>query len=121
MKPVTRVAGVIALGWLAVGAGPAEAAWDNAFQVCCHRCRSSSSFYAAPAPVVAFAPPAAAADPCCPCPSVSYVQRCFYQPCTTYQQVSFYEPVTTYRRSFYYEAVTSYRYTTYYDPCNPCA
>jgi hypothetical protein len=122
------LAGVIALGWLAFDAAPAEAAWDNVFQVCCHSCRGSTSrYYAAPptvayyapAPVVAYASPCNSCNPC-PCPSVSYVQRCYYQPVTTYQQVSYYEPVTSYRTSYYYEPVTSYRYTTYYDPCTGC-
>ncbi len=95
---------------LAVSGGPAQAAWCNVFQVCCHSCRPSvSASYYAPAP-------------CCdPCPqtvcTTRYVQRCYYQPVTSYQARSYYEPVTSYRTSYYYEPVTSYRYSCYFDPC----
>jgi hypothetical protein len=104
-----------ALAAVLTGPRPAEAAWNNVFQVCCASCRS--------APVVAAYP----ADPCCapacpaPCPQTTcttrYVQRCYYQPVTTYRTNTYYEPVTTYRTSYYYEACTSYRYSCYYDPC----
>ena len=57
-------------------------------------------------------------EPCCP--SISYVQRCYYQPVTTYKTETYYEPVTTYRTSHYWEPVTRYRYTSYYDPCTGC-
>lgn len=107
MKPLRGIVWVAALLGLAV-AGPAQAAWHNVFQVCCHNCRSSpvvSSYYA---------------DPCCqPPPQVCttrYVQRSYYQPVTRYESRSYYEPVTSYHTSYYYEPVTSYRYSCYYDP-----
>jgi hypothetical protein len=96
------------LAALAAGGGPAQAAWNNVFQVCCHSCRSS-----------AYAAPAVGCPQPCPqqqC-TTRYVQRCYYQPVTTYRQSFYYEPVTTYRTSYYYEPVCSYRYSCYYDPC----
>jgi len=92
------------VGWLGVGTSNASAAWNNVFQVCCHNCRSqqSSSF---------FAP-----SPGC-CPTVRYVQRCFYQPVTSYKMETRVEAVTSYRTSYYMEPCTSYRYVSYYDPC----
>src|SRR3954447_25141085 len=107
MRRTTRTAVVLALGCLAGGAADASAAWDNVFQTtaCCGE--SSRSAFFAPAPT-----------PCCP--SVSYVQRCYYQPVTTYKSETYYEPVTTYRTSHYWEPVTRYRYTSYYDPCTGC-
>src|SRR5581483_9653144 len=105
MRPLRGAVWVCALTVWAGAARPASAAWDNVFQVCCHSCRSSASYYAAPAPV-------AAADPCCapqPCQQCTtrYVQRCYYQPVTIYQTSHYYEPVTTYRTSYYYEPVTT--------------
>jgi hypothetical protein len=97
---------MLAAGWLLGGVGSASAAWDNVFQTCCHGCRSQSSSY--------FAPPAAC------CPTISYVQRCYYQPITCYRQETYCEPVTTYRTSYHWEPVTTYRYTSYYDPCTGC-
>ena len=107
MRCTTRTVVVLALGWLAVGAGDASAAWDNVFQTTFHG-RSRQSAFFAPAP-----------PPVC-CPQVTYVQRCYYRPVTTYKQESYYEPVTTYRTSYYWEPVTRYRYTSYYDPCTGC-
>lgn len=106
MKNTTRMAFALALGWVAVEAADASAAWNNVFQATCGG-RSSASYYFAP-------------QPQCGCPSVSYVQRCYYQPVTTYKQETYYEPITTYRTSYYWEPVTSYRYTSYYDPCTGC-
>jgi hypothetical protein len=107
---------------LAVAAGPAQAAWNNVFQVCCHHCNTppATSSYAA---YMAAYP---AADPCCPqpCPpqpcqvcETRYVQRTYYCPETHYEQRTAYEPVTTYRTSYYWEPVTNYRVSCYYDPC----
>jgi hypothetical protein len=113
MNPFRGVRSVCALIVLAAVPGPARAAWDNVFQVCCFGCRNrpAVSNYAAP-------------NPCCnPCPppqpvcTTRYVQRCYYQPVTCYQTRSYYQQVTTYRTSYYYEPVTSYRYSCYYDPC----
>jgi hypothetical protein len=118
MKPFPISAGVCALGLLVTSAGPIDAAWNNVFQITCHRrgCRTATAFVQVP--TVA----AAAPDPCCnPCPqpvcTTRYVQRCYYQPITTYQTRTYFEPVTTYRTSYYYEPVTSYRYSCYFDPC----
>src|SRR4051794_26107201 len=93
MRPFQGYAWGCALAALALTHAPAQAAWNNVFQVCCHHCRS-----AAPAPAVAMYAAAAApapavaayADPCAPqCPQTTcttrYVQRCYYQPVTTYR------------------------------------
>ncbi|HEV3143503.1 MAG TPA: hypothetical protein VGZ47_06405 [Gemmataceae bacterium] len=96
---------------VALAAGQAEAAWNNAFEVCC-ACRHRDSYYAAPVA-------AAAPNPCCnPCCSTSYVQRCYYQPVTTYKTECV--PVTSYRTSYYWEPVCSYRTSCYVDPCTGC-
>lgn len=99
---------LLTLVWLGADAVPAQAAWNNVFQTCCHSCRSpaSSSFFV-PAPTS--------------CPTVTYQQRCFYSPVTTYKMQTSYSPVTTYRTSYYWQPVTSYRYTSYYDPCTGCS
>jgi hypothetical protein len=112
MRPLQGTVWGCALAALAVASGPAQAAWNNVFQVCCHSCRSN---YAPAPPVVAAAPPCA--QPCQQC-TTRYVQRCYYQPVTTYRQSCYMEPVTTYRTSYYYEPVTTYRYSCYYDPCS---
>src|SRR5947199_101482 len=92
MRPVRVPVWGCALAALLAGGTTARAAWDNVFQVCCHKCRSApapvAAYYAAPAPAVA-----AYADPCCPAPcpapcpqttcTTPYVQRCYYQPVTT--------------------------------------
>jgi hypothetical protein len=109
MRTFTGIA-ALTVGWLAVEAGTASAAWNNVFQTCCQSC--------SPAPRSSFFAPAPSA--CCP-PTVAYQQRCYYQPYTAYRQESYYEPVTTYRTSYYWEPVTSYRYTSYYDPCTGCS
>jgi hypothetical protein len=107
MRCTTRTAAVLALGWVAVGAADASAAWNNVFQTssCCQQ--SASAYFCPPPP------------PTC-CAKISYVQRCYYQPVTTYKTESYLEPVTTYRTSYYWEPVTRYRYTSYYDPCTGC-
>src|SRR5947209_15120153 len=114
MKPCRGLLGALALVVLA--AEPADAAWNNVFQVTCHRRPTTARFFAAP--VVAGSAPA-----CCdPCPqpvcTTQYQQRCYYQPVTVMQTKTYYEPVTTMRTSYYYEPVTSYRYSCYYDPCS---
>src|SRR6478735_6314463 len=91
MRRTTRMAVVLALGWMAYGASDASAAWDNVFQTTCCGGNSTRSSYFAPSPA-----------PAC-CPSVSYVQRCYYQPVTTYKTESYYEPVTSYRTSYYWQ------------------
>lgn len=113
MKPCRGWIGVAALGWLAAGAVPADAAWNNVFQVTCHcKRRAAVSFFApAPQPAVAFS----GVDPCPP--RVTYRQRVYYTPVTTMRRQITYRPVQTTRREYFYEPVTSYRYTSYYDPC----
>lgn len=107
MSPFRRIAlGSAVLMLLA--STQVEAAWNNVFQTTCFGCRNRSSYYVAPAPVVAFAAPSS----CC---TTSYVQRCYYQPVTSYKTVL--EPVTSYRTSYYYEPVCTYRSSCYYDPC----
>ncbi len=84
-----------------------HAAWNNVFQVCCHRDQVSVSNFAS--------------DCCDPCPqpqcTTRYVQRCYYEPVTTYKRKTWYEPVPRYRTSHYYEPCTTPRHSCYYDPC----
>jgi hypothetical protein len=111
LRPSLPALALAACGLLG-SAGPASAAWNNVFQVCCNDCNKPRvSYYAAPA-----------CPQACPQPEVrvSYVQRCYYQPVTEYVRKSYYEPVQRTYTSYYYEPVTSYRYTTYYDPCTGC-
>jgi hypothetical protein len=110
MRPFRVSLWCCALAALAVGNGSAGAAWNNVFQVCCHSCRSSSS-YAAPVAVPA---PSSGCQQC----TTNYVQRSYYQPVVTYRRSCYVEPVTSYRTSYYYEPCTSYRYSCYYDPCS---
>jgi len=109
----------LALAGALTVAGPAQAGWNNVFQVCCQNCGGNQ-------PIVAMASPVDCQAPCqtpcpAPCPqqvcTTQYVQRSYYQPVTTYKTTTYYEPVTSYRTSYYYEPVTSYRYSCYYDPC----
>ena len=81
MRPLRGFVWGCALTALTAGAGPAHAAWNNVFQVCCHNCGSRY----APAPAVAayVAPAAPCPDPCQQC-TTRYVQRCYYQPVSTY-------------------------------------
>jgi hypothetical protein len=127
MKPYRVGVWLCALALLAVAAAPAEAAWDNVFQVCgcCPEhpilARIWPARYGCCKPATCCAPPTTCCAPpvtcCAPVCTTQYVQRSFYQPVTTYQTQSYYEPVTTYRTSYYYEPVTSYRYSCYFDPC----
>jgi len=106
MRRTTRTAVVLALGCLAGGAADASAAWNNVFQTACCGESTRSSFFA-PAPA-----------PCCP--SVSFVQRCFYQPVTTFRTETYFEPVTTFRTSYFWEPVTRFKCTSFFDPCTGC-
>lgn len=106
MRRATRMAAVLALGFVAFGAERASAAWNNVFQTTCCGNSTRSSFFAPEVPACA--------------PQVSYVQRCYYQPVTSYKTESYYEPVTSYRTSYYWEPTTRMRYTSYYDPCTGC-
>jgi hypothetical protein len=126
MRPLRIGSSVLALGLAMTAVGPAEAAWNNVFQVTCWGCRpkSSSGYYSGYYGSYYVAPPVTAnsSPGCCdPCPqtrcTTNYVQRCYYQPVTTYQTQSYYEAVTTYRTSYYYEPCTTYRYSCFYDPC----
>jgi hypothetical protein len=112
MRPFRGVRWVCALGLLGLGAAPAQAAWDNVFQVCCFGCKSRPA-------VSGYAPVACCPAPCpqTTCCTTQYVQRSYYTPVTCYQTQVSYQPITTYRTSYYYEPVTSYRYSCYYDPC----
>jgi hypothetical protein len=117
MKPLQKCVALLTLG-LMTSAIPAEAAWDNVFQVTCWGHHRSSSNYCCPAPTPSFyaAPAGGCCDPCQTC-TTRYVQRCYYQPVTCYQTKTYYEPITTYTTRTYYEPVTTYRYSCYYDPC----
>lgn len=102
---------LLALVWTS----PAQAAWNNVFQVTCLGCKQK--------PIIANYPaaPVVAGQPGCPqnC-TTRYTQRSYYQPVTTYRTTYYMEPVTTYKTSYYYEPVTTYRYSCYYDP-NTCS
>ncbi len=102
---------------LALATSQADAAWNNAFQVTCFRCKNRASQYtpAPVAPVIAYSAPAA--DPCSCC-QTCYVQRCYYQPVTTYKKVL--EPVQQQRTSYYWEPVCTQRTSCYIDPCTGC-
>ena len=111
MLTLPRIAALaLTLGGLLGTAAPAQAAWNNVFQVCCNDCNKPRVSYSAPCPT--------------PCPQpemrISYVQRSYYQPVTEYVRKSYYEPVTKNVTTYYHEPVTSYKYSTYYDPCTGC-
>jgi hypothetical protein len=117
MQPLRISVSVLAVGLAMAVASPAEAAWNNVFQVTCwgHRKPATSGYYTPPAAISYSSP--GCCDPCPqPC-TTRYVQRCYYQPVVTYRTQSYYEAVTTYKTSYYYEPCTSYRYSSYYDPC----
>lgn len=123
MNPLKSSITLFALGVVVATAAPADAAWNNVFQVTCwNRPRSSNyspavAFYQ-PAPVYSYSAPAAGCcDPCQQC-TTKYVQRSYYQPVQSYTTQTYYEPVTTYQTKTYYEPVTTYRYSCYYDPCS---
>src|SRR5579884_3969680 len=129
MKPLRIVLWVGGLVALAAGAGRADAAWNNVFQVCCLGCKSAppaTSNYIAAYPAYPTTTSAYPSDPGCPqpCPpqpcqvcETRYVQRTYYQQETHYETQTRYEPVTTYRTSYFWEPVTNYRVSCYYDPC----
>lgn len=115
MRPFRVAVCCCAIAFLTAGADTVHAAWNNVFQVCCHRCGS-------PAPPVVASYGPVAADPCCPqqvC-TTRLVQRCYYEPVVTYQTRTWCEKVTSYRTSYYYEPVTTVRYSFYRDPCTGC-
>jgi hypothetical protein len=103
---------------LALSAGQASAAWNNAFQVTCFGWKNRASHYQAPAPapapIVAYSAPA---DPCSCC-QTCFVQRCYYQPVTTFKKVL--EPVQQQRTSYFWEPVCTQRTSCYIDPCTGC-
>jgi hypothetical protein len=113
MTPFRRTGWSAALVLVAAWGGPAGAAWDNVFQVCCNSCRTPTQ---AAKPVVVAAYPTA--DPGPSQCQTRYVQRSYYQAVTTYQPKTVVEPVTSYRTSYYYEPVVSYTSSSYYDPCS---
>ena len=129
MRPLQSSVAFLTLSVM-TAAVPAEAGWDNVFQVTCWHRQGSNygpaySYYTpaysyySPAPVYSSYSSPGCCDPC-PQPqcTTKYVQRCYYQPVTTYTTQTYYEPITTYQTKTYYEPVTSYRYSCYYDPCS---
>jgi hypothetical protein len=127
MKPYRVGRWLCALVILAAAGSPAEAAWDNVFQVCGTGCCPEHPILARLWPArYGCCKPACCASPACgpvcapacaPVCTTQYVQRSYYQPVTCYQTQTYYEPCTNYRTSYYYEPCTSYRYSCYYDPC----
>ena len=68
MKPYRSLLGLGALALLVVAVEPADAAWNNVFQVTCHRRPRTANYVAAP--VIASSAPG-----CCnPCPPVCTTQ-----------------------------------------------
>jgi hypothetical protein len=144
MRPLRFVLWVGGLVALATGAGPADAAWNNVFQVCCLGCKSpppaTSNYYAAYPAYPSYAaymaaypadygscPPPPCAQPCpqpCPppCPrrvcETHYEQRTYYQTETHLETRTALEPVTTYTKSYFWDPVVSLRTSCYYDPCS---
>jgi len=127
MTALRRTVAAFVLALTATTAAPAEAAWNNVFQVTCWNCRPRSSNYSpsyalySPTPVYnSYSSPACdpCPQPCQPQCTTKYVQRCYYQPVQSYTTQTYYEPVTTYQTKTYYEPVTTYRYSCYYDPCS---
>ncbi len=96
---------LLALVW----ASPAQAAWNNVFQVCCNSCQQSTI---AASPFTSNGPQPGQQN----C-TTRYIQRSCYQPVTTYRRSFYVEPVTTFKTSFFYEPVTSYRMSCKFDPC----
>ncbi len=135
MRPLRIVLWVGGLVALATGAGRADAAWNNVFQVCCLGCKSAppaTSNYTAAYPaypsysqyMAAYPADAGSCPQPCPqpCPQrvceTRYEQRTYYAPETHYETRTAYDPVTTYSKSYYWEPVTSYRVSCYYDSCS---
>jgi hypothetical protein len=129
MRPLQAAVALLTLGMMSA-AVPAEAAWNNVFQVTCWGCKPRASNYSyygpaysyySPAPAYSYSAPACnscnSCDPCQTC-TTKYVQRCYYQPVQSYTTQTYYEPITTYTTKTYYEPVTTYRYSCYYDPCS---
>ncbi len=117
---------LLTLGGVLATAGPASAAWNNVFQVCCNDCNKPSTSFSVPITSFSAPCPTPCPQPCppppCPQPEmrISYVQRSFYQPVTEMVRKSYFEPVTRNVTSFFYEPVTEYRYSTFFDPCTGC-
>jgi hypothetical protein len=139
MRPLRIVLWVGGLAALVTGVGPADAAWNNVFQVCCLGCKSAppatSNYFAAypsysaymaayPSDGGACCPQPCCPQPCCPqpCPQqvceTRYVQRTYYQAEVHCETRTAYEAVTTYHKSYFWEPVTSYRVSCYFDSCS---
>jgi hypothetical protein len=123
----------LALVGLIANARPADAAWDNVFQLTCNSCggsRSSSYYYSppavsyyspsvsyySPAPSVSYASPGCStcAPACTSCAPAACPQACPQpQMRVSYVQRCYYQPVTEYQRQSYYVPVTQ-NYTSYY-------
>ena len=108
---MTRIRAVLTLllagiGWIA-SATPAEAGWDNVFQVCCHDCRprATRSYFRA--------------DNCEPQPErrVEYQRSYYMEPVTVMKAERYTEEVPVKVKSYFWDPVTTYTYSSYYDPC----
>ncbi|OWK43814.1 hypothetical protein [Fimbriiglobus ruber] len=102
------VAPVLTVAGLAFTAAPANAGWDNVFQVCCWDCKPKpkTSYYSAPAPAPT---------------TVQYEQRCYYEPVTVMKQQIERVEVPVQVKSYYWDPVTTYTQRSYYDPCSGCS
>ena len=119
-----RLTRLAALAGALAAPAPAEAAWDNVFQVTCNDCkpRRAAAYYAPPPAVSYYAAPAPACDNCAPQQrssyKVDYQQRSYYEPITVMKPEKYLEPVEVRSKSYYWDPVTSYSYSSYYDPCS---
>jgi len=85
---------------LTLGEVPAQAGWDNVFQVACHNCRprvarSSSSYASAPAPVASQS-------------RTSYIENTYDEVITVEKPTIVSEPVSVQVKSYYFDPVTTY-------------
>ncbi len=81
---------------------PAQAGWDNVFQVACHNCRprETRSSYYAPAPVASQS-------------RTSYVENTYDEVITVDKPTRVQEPVNVQVKSYYWDPVTTYTRRSY--------
>ena len=99
MKLLRYAAPLAAL--LTLGEAPAQAGWDNVFQVACHNCRRETrSSYYAPAPVASQS-------------RTSYVENTYDEVITVDKPTRVQEPVSVQVKSYYWDPVTTYTRRSY--------
>ncbi len=102
MKLLRYAAPLAAL--LTLSEAPAQAGWDNVFQVACHNCRprETRSSYYAPAPV-----PVASQS------RTSYIENTYDEVITVDKPTRVQEPVSVQVKSYYWDPVTTYTRRSY--------